>query len=197
MSAGSPRYHDVSIVPVIDYVIYSLWAAFWVAWLIAATTARTASPSKFGPFLGLRFAVFLVACLTVRLGVLKSSFAVVTNPVLQGIGFALFVMGLSLAVWARVCLGRNWGMPMSEKVDAELVTTGPYRFIRNPIYSGIILAAVGTTVAVSWFWLLVVVLPGAYFVYSAVVEERTMLRLFPSSYPQYRRSTKMLIPFIF
>jgi len=69
---------------------------------------------------------------------------------------------------------------MSEKVDAELVTTGPYQCIRNPIYSGIILAAVGTSVAISWYWLVVVVLMGAYFVYSANVEEQTMLRLFPT-----------------
>ena len=86
---------------------------------------------------------------------------------------------------------------MSEKVDAELVTTGPYRYIRNPIYSGMILAAIGTAVAVSWYWLVAVVLMGAYFIYSATVEEHIMERLFPNDYPAYKRSTKMLIPFIF
>ena len=86
---------------------------------------------------------------------------------------------------------------MSEKVDAELVTTGPYQYIRNPIYSGIMLAAIGTAIAVSWYWLFVVALMSAYFVYSAIVEEHTMERLFPDSYPAYRRSTKKLIPFIF
>ena len=110
---------------------------------------------------------------------------------------ALFVAGLGLAVWARVHLGRNWGTPMSEKVDAELVTSGPYRYIRNPIYSGLILAAIGTSVAISWYWLVAAVLMGAYFVYSAGVEEQTMLRLFPDSYPEYRRSTRKLIPFVF
>ncbi len=110
---------------------------------------------------------------------------------------ALFLMGLGLAVWARVHLGRNWGAPMSEKVDAELVTTGPYQYIRNPIYSGIMLAAIGTAVAVSWYWLVAVALMGAYFVYSATVEGHTMERLFPDAYPAYKRSTKKLIPFIF
>jgi protein-S-isoprenylcysteine O-methyltransferase Ste14 len=104
---------------------------------------------------------------------------------------------LALAIWARVYLGRNWGMPMSRKVDPELITTGPYRTIRHPIYSGIILALIGTTIAVSWYWMVVVVLLGAYFVYSAFMEERFMARHFPDSYPEYRRSTKMLIPFIF
>jgi protein-S-isoprenylcysteine O-methyltransferase Ste14 len=104
--------------------------------------------------------------------------------------------GLGLAVWARLYLGRNWGMPMSEKVDPELVTTGPYRQVRHPIYSGIILAMIGTTIAVSLYWLVGVLLLGAYFLYSAFVEERMMAGLFPDSYPEYKRSTKMLIPFI-
>jgi protein-S-isoprenylcysteine O-methyltransferase Ste14 len=109
---------------------------------------------------------------------------------------ALFFLGLALAIWARVYLGRNWGMPMSQKVDPELVTTGPYHSIRHPIYSGIILAMIGTSIAVSLYWLAAVILVGAYFLYSAVVEERSMARLFPGSYPEYKRSTKMLIPFI-
>jgi protein-S-isoprenylcysteine O-methyltransferase Ste14 len=121
----------------------------------------------------------------------------VSNAVLQGIGLALFLTGLGLAVWARFYLGRNWGTPMSEKVDAELVTTGPYRYIRNPIYSGLILAAIGTAVAVNWYWLLAAVFMGAYFTYSAIVEERIMERLFPNDYPAYKRSTKMLIPLVF
>ena len=86
---------------------------------------------------------------------------------------------------------------MSEKADPELVTTGPYRTIRHPIYSGIILAIAGTTVAVSLYWLIAVVLVGAYFVYSAIMEERYMNERFPDTYPRYKQSTKMLVPFIF
>jgi protein-S-isoprenylcysteine O-methyltransferase Ste14 len=86
---------------------------------------------------------------------------------------------------------------MSQKVDPELVTTGPYRSVRHPIYSGIILAMVGTAIAVSVYWLIAVVLLGAYFLYSAIMEERLMGGLFPDSYPAYKQSTKMLVPFIF
>ncbi len=182
---------------VIEYVIYSLWVVFWLAWLLAALTAKRAAQSRMGQFVGLRVAIFVIVILVLRSGVFKGHHAIVSNPILQGIGMALFLTGLGLAVWARVYLGRNWGTPMSERVDAELVTTGPYRYIRNPIYSGIILAAIGTAVAVSWYWLVAVVLMGAYFIYSATVEEHTMERLFPNDYPVYKRSTKMLIPFIF
>jgi protein-S-isoprenylcysteine O-methyltransferase Ste14 len=85
---------------------------------------------------------------------------------------------------------------MTEKVDPDLVTTGPYARVRHPIYSGIILAAVGTAIAVSPYWLVAVALLGAYFVYSAVMEERFMVSRFPDSYPRYKQSTKMLIPFV-
>jgi protein-S-isoprenylcysteine O-methyltransferase Ste14 len=118
------------------------------------------------------------------------------DPWLQGIGLALFVLGLALAVWSRIYIGRNWGMPMSDKADPDLVTTGPYSVIRHPIYSGIILAMIGTTLAVSLYWLVAVVLVGAYFLYSAAVEERYMTEVFPDAYPRYKQSTKMLIPFV-
>ena len=85
---------------------------------------------------------------------------------------------------------------MSRKDEPELVTTGPYRFVRHPIYTGIILAAVGTAVAGNWLWLTVVALMAGYFVYAAVVEERYLTVQFPDAYPAYRRSTWMLVPFV-
>jgi protein-S-isoprenylcysteine O-methyltransferase Ste14 len=182
---------------VTDYVIYGLWVLFWLAWLAAALTAKRAAQSRMLHFVGLRVAFFVILILVSRSGVFKGHHAIVKNPILQGIGMGLFLTGLGLALWARVYLGRNWGTPMSEKVDAELVTTGPYRYIRNPIYSGLILAAIGTAIAVSWYWLVAVVFMGAYFIYSATVEEHIMERLLPNDYPAYKRSTKMLIPFMF
>jgi len=191
------RYHGIPSMYVIDYVIYGLWIAFWVAWLMAALSAKPAARSRMRPFVGFRIALFVIVYLVIRSGVIKGQQPFVSDPVLQGIGMALILMGLGLAVWARVHLGRNWGTPMSEKVDAELVTTGPYQYIRNPIYSGIILAGIGTTVGVSWYWVVGVVLMAAYFIYSATAEARIMARRFPETYPGYRRSTKMLIPLIF
>ena len=55
---------------------------------------------------------------------------------------------------------------------------------------------VGTAIAVSPYWLIAVAILGAYFLYSAVVEERNMARLFPAAYPPYKRATKMLIPYV-
>jgi protein-S-isoprenylcysteine O-methyltransferase Ste14 len=109
----------------------------------------------------------------------------------------LFALGLGFAVWARLHIGRNWGTPMTQKVDPQLVTSGPYHLVRHPIYSGILTAGVGTAIALSWLWLIAVGLVGAYFIYSATVEERYMAEQFPNAYPAYKTSTKMLVPFIF
>jgi len=179
----------------VDIVIGAGWLVFWIYWL-AASAGVKAGRTRWTRFAGFRVAIVLVALLLLRLGVFKGN-AVTRDPWLQVIGLVIFLLGLALAVWARVYLGRNWGMPMSEKADPELVTTGPYSTVRHPIYSGIILAMIGTTVAVSLYWLVAVVLLGAYFIYSAVIEERYMAGRFPDAYPKYKQSTKMLIPFIF
>jgi protein-S-isoprenylcysteine O-methyltransferase Ste14 len=179
---------------VVDIVILVGWLAFWLYWLAASVRVKTGQ-SRWARFAGFRVGIFLVVLLLLRLRVLKGH-AVVANPWLEGVGLAIFVLGLALAAWARVYIGRNWGMPMSRKVDPELVTTGPYHTIRHPIYTGIILGMVGTAIAVSWYWLIAVVAMGAYFLYSAVIEERDMAAQFPATYPDYKRSTKMLVPFV-
>jgi len=179
----------------VDIAILVGWVVFWIYWL-AVSVGVKAGRTQWSRFAGVRLAIILIVLLLLRLRILKGHRAVTSDPWLQGIGLALFVLGLALAVWARVYIGRNWGMPMSEKADPELVTTGPYRVIRHPIYSGIILAMIGTAVAVSWYWLIAVVLLGGYFVYSATREERYLTERFPEAYPRYKKSTKMLIPCI-
>ena len=108
----------------------------------------------------------------------------------------MFASGLALAVWARVDLGRNWGMPMTQKAEPELVTSGPYRFVRHPIYSGLLAAILGTALATNLIGVIIVAILGAYFYYSATVEEKNLTVTFPAAYPAYRASTKMLIPFV-
>ena len=118
------------------------------------------------------------------------------SPVLGAIGAVLFVSGLALAVWARVHLGRNWGMPMTQRAEPELVTSGPYRFVRHPIYSGLILGILGTALATNLLGLIIAVVLTGYFYYSASVEEKNLIATFPTAYPAYRMATKMIIPFV-
>jgi protein-S-isoprenylcysteine O-methyltransferase Ste14 len=184
-------------VRAVDVTIAAVWIAFWIYWIAAASRAK-ATRSRSLSSMSVRVVIIILVLLTFRAGVFKGhSVGAIQNAWLAGVGLAVFLTGLAIAVWARIYLGRNWGMPMSQKVDPELVTTGPYRFVRHPIYTGILMAMIGTTIAVSLYWLVGVVLLGGYFIYSATVEEKNMARLFPDTYPAYKRSTKMLIPFVF
>jgi protein-S-isoprenylcysteine O-methyltransferase Ste14 len=183
-------------MPIVDVIIPAIWIAVWIYWLAAsAKTKPTRTRSRSS--IGFRVAVLLTVLAMIRVGVFRGHSPAMDNPWLQGIGLAVFLMGLAFAVWARVYLGRNWGTPMSQKVEPELITSGPYRYVRHPIYSGIILGMAGTAMAISIYWVVGVVMLGAYFIYSASIEERNMARFFPEAYPAYKRSTKMLIPFVF
>lgn len=82
---------------------------------------------------------------------------------------------------------------MSQKAEPELVTSGPYRFVRHPIYSGLLAGILGTALVTNLIGLIIVAILGAYFYYSASVEEKNLTATFPAAYPEYRNSTKMLM----
>lgn len=179
----------------VELVFVVGWAAFWLYWLLAAFSMKKGRV-PWSRELRIRVAILVVVVLLVRLGAFRGH-GLNTDPWRAGLGLVLFALGLGFAIWARVHIGRNWGSPMTQKEEPELVTSGPYHYVRHPIYSGILVAGVGTAVALSWLWLILVVLTGVYFVYSATVEERYMTEQFPDAYPAYKGSTKMLFPFIF
>ena len=179
---------------VVELVFAVGWGAFWLYWLLAAFSMKRGRV-PWSRELRIRVVIVGLAILLARLGAFRGH-RVDTDPWLAAVGLVLFALGLGFAVWARLHLGQNWGTPMTEKVEPELVTSGPYRLVRHPIYSGVLFAGIGTVVALSWLWLTVVALAGIYFLYSAKVEERHLSHAFPEEYPLYKESTKMLVPFI-
>src|SRR5580700_1835824 len=95
------------------------WIVFWVYWLASAFGVKEGRASRRRlPLNGLS-ALAVILLLRVFRG---GSFAV-DSPVLGAIGAVVFASGIALAVWAPVHIGRNWGMPMTQK--PELVTSGP------------------------------------------------------------------------
>ena len=118
------------------------------------------------------------------------------NSTEAGAGLILCLAGFALAVWARLHLGRNWGMPMTFKEGHDLVTGGPYGYIRHPIYTGMLLAIFGSALVTGPVLLAVFVGMAIYCVYSARTEEGLMMQAFPEQYTQYKRRTKAFIPFV-
>ena len=177
------------------------WILFWLYWIISALGSKKGNASNIRQFLGIRIGIIFVAALAAlsynRLSPSFKNHFVSTNGVVLLIGFILFLSGIAIAVWARVHLARNWGMPMTLKEDPELVTTGPYRYIRHPIYTGILLMALGSAIDINVKWFVVFIVGCVYFVYSAFAEEKLMTQQFPKVYPAYKAKTKMLVPFIF
>jgi protein-S-isoprenylcysteine O-methyltransferase Ste14 len=188
-------------------IIGLLWAAFVLCWLALGQFNKKASrrtPVWAGWGLRVAIIVGVLILLPLRHHSLVSLIASIGHSVplhpgitQQWLGVGLCAAGFAFAAWARVCLGRNWGMPMSLRQGHELVTSGPYAYVRHPIYTGLILAMIGSALTESLLWLLLFVLYFAYFLFSARTEEKMMLAQFPDAYPAYRRRTKMLIPFVF
>jgi protein-S-isoprenylcysteine O-methyltransferase Ste14 len=168
------------------------WIVFWVYWLASALGVKEGRGSRRRiPLNGLTALSVIVLVRVFRSGSLA-----VHSLVLEAIGAAVFACGIALAVWARVHLGRNWGMPMTQKDEPELVTSGPYRFVRHPIYSGLLAGVLGTALATSLIGLIITAILGVYFYYCASVEEKNLITTFPTAYPAYQAGTKMLIPFV-
>jgi protein-S-isoprenylcysteine O-methyltransferase Ste14 len=184
------------------WIIGALWLVFLAFWAISASGAkRNVDGTAWWKQALLRLAIFVLAVSALYLPPVRHALRLAQahppDRLLMGaIGTPLVGLGLGLAIFARIYLGRNWGTPMSRKENPELVTGGPYALVRHPIYSGIILAMFGTVIAEGVIWVLPLICVVAYFIYSARREEEFMCQQFGESYRAYMRRTKMLVPFV-
>jgi protein-S-isoprenylcysteine O-methyltransferase Ste14 len=184
------------------HLIVVLWLVLVAYWAIAAGNAkRNIGARAWWQDGGLRLAIIVLVLLASRMPALshalrsERAYAAGSN-VIDVAGVLFCGLGIGLAITARVHLGRNWGIPASRKENPELVTTGPYALVRHPIYTGLLLAMLGTTIGVSVTYAVPLVLMGIYFTYSARQEEQLMVEQFPDRYPAYRERTKMLLPWV-
>jgi protein-S-isoprenylcysteine O-methyltransferase len=172
------------------------------AWIIVVVylivTARRAKPDTEGhraQSLALVFAL-IAAVLLPRLEVFRFVNFAPVNAVLGSVGVIITGVGLALFVWARQTLGSNWSQTVSAKQGHELVTSGPYRYVRHPMYTGGLVACLGSAIVAggAFVFLLVVLTP--LFLWRVGAEDKLMTGQFPREYPVYKQSTKALIPFV-
>jgi|SRR5450755_108217 protein-S-isoprenylcysteine O-methyltransferase Ste14 len=116
-------------------------------------------------------------------------------PEIRYLGIVLVWMGIGIAIWARYHLGEYWSARVTIKVEHKLIDSGPYAYIRHPIYSGVLLALVGTALAVGvWRSLIAFFLILAVYVLKARREESMLTGELGETYQEYRNRTGMLIP---
>ena len=175
--------------------IWLCWAIFIVVWAVTALfVKRTVERSpRWGLMAGF-VVIFAVRAVTQLSPALRRELWPRT-PELGLIATLLTSIGLAIALWARAALGRNWSGTITFKEDHELIQRGPYAWVRHPIYSGLLLMALGTaldsTRPTSFVFLAGLF---ALLVLKARAEERLMLRHFPDAYADYRQRVKALIP---
>jgi protein-S-isoprenylcysteine O-methyltransferase Ste14 len=115
----------------------------------------------------------------------------------QSFGAALTVAGVAVAIWSRFYLGRNWSGTVTVKQDHELIRSGPYGVVRHPIYSGGLLAILGTAIYVGEVrGLGALVLALIAWKIKSLHEESFMESEFGEQYLQYRQQVKALVPFV-
>ena len=180
--------------------IPALWIAWIVYWLVAAANVkRTRWHQPLGPQSLHGIPMLLATALLVsrRWPPALTAQILPVGPALPLIGTVLVAVGLALAVWARVHLGRNWSSKVVVKEDHTLIRTGPYRTVRHPIYTGLLLALLGTALALGeWRGFLALILGLIGILFRVQAEEARMTETFPE-YTAYKRSSSALVPGVF
>lgn len=183
-----------------DTLIIGSWLVFTAYWFVSAFFAKRSVHGQRRRFGANAFGVGLVIAALALLQLPWARTHLRWQPDFTlfwlWVGAALTLGGITLAVWARAHLGRNWGMPQTLRKHHELVSSGPYQLVRHPIYAGILLALLGTALVYGPFWFIMLFGLGAFFVYSTYVEERDLCARFPDAHRHYRTRTKRLVPFI-
>jgi protein-S-isoprenylcysteine O-methyltransferase Ste14 len=171
------------------------WLAWFLYWRVAArdvqqTEWRESKLSRLSHRLPLVLAVILLLVSNAWLGPLQIRL-LPGGKLYAWIGVLITVLGLALAIWARIHLGRNWSASVELKESHSLVRTGPYRITRHPIYVGLLIAVLGTSVTrgdirgLLAFFLVLVALFG-----KSRREEALLRRHFGDEYERYGRDLR-------
>jgi protein-S-isoprenylcysteine O-methyltransferase Ste14 len=189
------------IAPISDtYTIATwMWAAMGVYWLASALqTKKTESGERswlrFGRLAILVVVFDLLLSRSLAVGWLGNRFVSAMEP-WKWTGITLTAAGLGLCLWARRELADNWSDKVGLKVDHELIRTGPYKFLRHPIYSGVLLGMAGTALAIGeWKGVVAFTVMAVNYAIKARREERILVSKFGQAYEEYKRRAGFLVP---
>ncbi len=181
-------------------IIFGLWLAWTLYWTISAlrvksTRQRESPGSRVAHWLPVLLGAWLIAAPRVPFGLLSTP-ELADVAVRYQLAVALIAVGLAFSVWARVHLGRNWSGSVTIKEEHELIRTGPYAYVRHPIYTGLLTALAGSALAcgepravLGW------ALCAYAFVRKIGIEEGFMRQQFGAQYQAYSAQVPALVPF--
>ncbi len=177
------------------WLIRAIWLIIAVYLTVTAFGVKQETQSHLLQSFGLLFAI-IAAFLLPHLPIFHFLNFAPVNAIVSSVGLILCVTGMTLLVWARQHLGRNWSQTVAVKKDHQLVTSGPYRYIRHPMYAGGFIACIGSAIVCGGVWIFLLVILGSLFLWRVGAEDKLMAQKFPNEYPDYKKRTKALIPFI-
>lgn len=176
------------------------WESFVLVWVVSAFSVKPTIERQF--WTG-RLATFAFLTLTFMLLLGKISWWGINTRIwpmgraLRILGCIITFGGLAVSIWSRLSLGANWSSTVTYREGHELVVRGPYRFVRHPMYTGLLLMISGTVINlgnISGLAALIVCVLGTWW---KLRQEETLLKKhFPDTYPDYKSRTKALIPFV-
>lgn len=195
-----PRFNHNLTIRAISMVLFLLWQAYWKvtskeAEKIKPKTKPVSIKSFFEKTCHIAGWIFLFTQLCGF-----TLFPFLSNYVVQITGLLLQVSGIAIAVKARITLSSNWTQAYDYQIkkDHELVTSGIYKYIRHPIYTGLTLAVTGGLVIAQTYLFIPLFIALLFWSYSrGIREEQILTKAFGDKYKRYIKQTKMLIPFVF
>lgn len=183
-----------------SYIIICCWCIFiFVWWINAYRTKHTVERQSLVSALAHRIPVGLGWWMLAypRFGCPWTLQIIPRTTLLQILGAVICVYGLWFTIWARRTLAGNWSSDVTFKRDHELIRTGPYRVVRHPIYTGLLVMCLGTAIPIGQLrGVASLLLVSVGFWIKLGQEERLLLRHFPEAYPIYQREVKALVPFV-
>jgi len=180
----------------IELIPWYVFAAYWgIMWLrVKRTKAREKSVDRLVTLAVVVLAYNLLFAKWPWIGPLRGRF-VPEEAWIAWAGIALTWVGTAIAIWARYCIGEYWSARVTLKEGHQLIRSGPYAFVRHPIYTGMLLGCVGAALVVGeWRGVLAVLLLLAAHSRKALREESLLSTEFGEEYAAYRRSTGFLFP---
>jgi len=187
------------------FVYHSLFAIIWIAFFlywqvmsadVKATRRIEPAASRIARAVVFLLAIFLMTYNRIPIPWLYRQFYA-QSFLAFWVGAGITIAGMAFAVWARMHIGRNWSRSVTLKEDHELITSGPYRLVRHPIYTGILTGLAGSAIALAQVRGVIGFAMIAILMWLKLSrEERFMREQFGERYNAYAQRVAALVPFV-